>query len=168
MLRDIEMTSCKKIFSSGLVMLWVSLLVLLLDRYSKTWVMQHLGLHEPMTIFPFFDLTLAFNTGAAFSFLDSASGWQQWVLGGLALVVSGIVIVWLSKLSSRDYWAATGLCLILGGALGNLWDRILYGYVVDLLSFHVGGWYFAIFNVADSAICVGAFMVFCYWMKKGK
>jgi len=166
MLSETETMSCKKICASGLIMLWVSVLVLLLDRFSKTWVMHHLGFHEPMTIFPFFDLTLTFNTGAAFSFLDGASGWQNWFLGGLALTVSVIVLVWLSRLSRREYVMAAGLCLILGGALGNLWDRLLYGSVVDLLSFHWSGWYFAIFNVADSAICAGAFLVFCCWVRK--
>jgi len=156
----------KKIFSSGLVMLWIAVLVMLLDRYSKTWVMHHLNFHEPFPIFSFFNLTLAYNTGAAFSFLDGASGWQNWVFGSLALMVSAIVIVSLARLSSRDYWMSVAFCLILGGALGNMWDRITYGYVIDLLSFHWHDWYFAIFNVADSAICVGAFMVFCQWVRK--
>jgi len=157
-----------KILSSGLVMLWVSVLVLILDRYSKLWVMQHLGFHESLPVLPFFNLTLAYNTGAAFSFLDSASGWQGWFLGGLAMIVCMIVIGWQASISSRDYWMGVALSLILGGALGNVWDRISYGHVIDMLSFHWGEWYFAIFNVADSAICVGAFMIGCYWLVKGK
>lgn len=160
------MNSCKKILSSGLVMLWVTVLVIIIDRFSKTWVMQHLNFHEPLTIFPFFDLTLAYNTGAAFSFLDSASGWQNIFLGSLTVIVSVVILTWLSRLSSRDYGMTIALSLILGGAISNLCDRILYGHVIDLLSFHWGTWYFAIFNVADSAICVGAFLLAICWMRK--
>lgn len=156
----------RKIFSSGIVMLWISVLVIVIDRYTKIWAVDHLAFHESLRVLPFFNLTLAYNTGAAFSFLHSASGWQNWFLGGLALVVSITVVVWLAKLSVREYWQTTALCLVLGGALGNAWDRILYGYVIDFLSFHWGDWYFAIFNIADSAICVGAFMLFVYWMRK--
>lgn len=158
----------KKPCSSGLIMLWVAIAVFVLDRVSKMWVMQHLDFHQPLTIFPFFDLTLAYNTGAAFSFLDSASGWQNWFLGSMAVTVSIIMLVWLLQLSSKEYWMSIALCLILGGALGNLLDRILHGHVIDLLSFHWKDWYFAIFNVADSAICLGAFMIFWQWMRKGR
>jgi signal peptidase II len=163
------MMSCKKICSSGLVMLWLSLLVLLVDRFSKMWALKHLQFHEPFSILPFFDLTLTYNTGAAFSLLDSASGWQNLFLGGLAITVCVVIIVWLSRLSSREYGMTIAIALILGGALGNLCDRILHGYVIDLLSFHMKGWYFAIFNIADSAICVGAMLLlFCWVMKERK
>lgn len=162
------MTSWKKILSSGLVMLWVAVLVLIIDRFTKMWVVEHLAFQEPFHVLPFFNLTLAYNTGAAFSFLHSASGWQNWFLGGLAFIVSTIVIVWLANLPPKQYWMATGLCLVLGGALGNAWDRIIYGYVIDFLSFHLGNWHFAIFNIADSAICVGAFMIFIHWMRQDK
>jgi len=154
--------------ASGLVWLWISVLVLIVDRYSKLWVMQHLGFHETLPVLPFFNLTLAYNTGAAFSFLDSASGWQGWFLGGLALMVCLIVLVWLSTLSSRDSWINIALCLILGGAFGNVCDRMLYGHVIDLLSFHWGDWYFAIFNIADGAICLGAFIMGCHWLIQGR
>lgn len=157
---DACMTWIKKISSSGLAWLWVAALVLIIDRYTKIWVMQHLVFQEPLHILPFFNLVLAYNSGAAFSFLDAASGWQNWFLGGLAIVVSAIVFVWLKRLPARAIWMALALCLILGGALGNAWDRWSYGYVIDFLSFHWGDWHFAIFNVADSAICVGAIMMF--------
>jgi signal peptidase II len=149
--------------ASSLVWLWIAIAVLAIDRYSKIWMMQHLFYQEPLQILPIFNLTLTYNTGAAFSFLHSASGWQNWFLGGLALIVSVVVVVWLARLPRRAYWMAIALCLILGGALGNAWDRYLYGYVVDFLSFHWGAWHFAIFNLADSAIFVGAVMIFLSW-----
>jgi signal peptidase II len=113
---------------------------------------------------PFFNLTLAFNTGAAYSFLHNASGWQNSLLTSLAVIVSACIVYWLSQLSARAYWAVIALTLVLGGALGNAWDRLLYGHVVDFLDFHLGGWHFAIFNIADSAICVGAFMLIVEWL----
>ncbi len=153
----------KKLYTSGLVWLWIAILILVIDRYSKLWIVDHLTFQEPLRILPFFNLTLAFNTGAAFSFLHSASGWQNWFLGGLAIIISILVLYWLAKSPARAGWMNIALCLILGGALGNAWDRMLYGYVIDFLSFHLGDWHFAIFNLADSAICVGAFMVFLHW-----
>jgi len=162
------MAAYKKMLSSGLAWLWLAIIVILVDRYTKIWVIHHLTFREPLTILPVFDLTLAYNTGAAFSFLHTASGWQNWFLGGLAMVINKVVIVWLKKLPARDYWMNIALCLVLGGALGNAWDRILYGYVIDFLSFHWHAWHFAIFNIADSAICIGAFMIFFHWYKYGK
>ncbi len=153
---------------SGLAWLWLAVLFIALDRYSKGWVVSHLSLHEPLEILPVFDLTLAYNTGAAFSFLHSMSGWQNLLLGGLAVIISIAVLIWLSRTSIKEWWLNIALCLILSGALGNAWDRALYGYVIDFLSFHLGGWYFAIFNVADSAICVGAFMLIWYWFRKSE
>lgn len=159
------MNMIKKISSSGLIWLWLTLLVIGLDRFSKLWVLDNLVLHEPFPVLPVFNLTLAYNTGAAFSFLNSMSGWQNWFLGGLAFAVSIMVLVWLSRLPARSWWMNISLCLILGGALGNAWDRLTYGYVIDFLSVHWNDWYFAIFNVADSAICVGACMLFLSWLK---
>ncbi|MBX3709748.1 MAG: lipoprotein signal peptidase [Gammaproteobacteria bacterium] len=155
-----------KLYKSGLAWLWITAIVLVVDRYSKMWVMQHLTYQEPLGILPFFNLTLAYNTGAAFSFLHTASGWQNGFFSGLAFIVSIVILGWLVKQSWHSYWVNTALCLILGGALGNAWDRMLYGYVVDFLSFHLGEWYFAIFNIADSAICVGAFMLFLHWARQ--
>jgi signal peptidase II len=161
-----RLTTFKKMRNSGLIWLWIAVLVLLVDHFTKMAAVNYLGFHEALPILSIFDLTLSYNTGAAFSFLDSASGWQHWFLGGLALLVSAMIVAWLARLSVRDYWMSTALCLVLGGALGNVWDRIAYGHVVDFLSFHWGDWYFAIFNIADSAICLGAFMIFCCWLKQ--
>jgi signal peptidase II len=153
----------KKLCTTGWFWLWLSVLIIILDRLSKEWVMHNLTFQQPMKILPIFDLTLAYNKGAAFSFLHSASGWQHILLGGLALIVSTVVIVWLGRLSRKTDWLNIALALILGGALGNAWDRVRYGYVIDFLSFHWHSWYFAIFNIADSAICVGAFMMIIHW-----
>lgn len=157
-----------RLMSSGLVWLVLSILVLWIDRGSKIWMMEHLQFGEPVTLLPILNLTLAYNTGAAFSFLNSASGWQHFVLGGLALAVTIFIIGWLAKLPRQSYWQNIALALILGGALGNAWDRVLYGHVIDFVNFHIGDWHFAIFNVADSAICVGAFMLIMMWMLQKK
>ena len=156
----------KKIANSGLIWLWVTIVAILLDRYTKCWAADHLIYGEPLRLLPVFNLTLAHNTGAAFSFLHTMSGWQNIVLGGLAFLVSVIVIIWLATLPARAKWLSIALCLILSGALGNAWDRLLYGYVIDFLSFHWGNWHFAIFNVADSAITVGACMLFWHWYRQ--
>lgn len=154
----------KKIFSSGLAWLWISILVVIIDRIVKYWAIENLNFADPLKILPVFNLTLAYNTGAAFSFLHSASGWQNLLLGTVAGIISVIIFVWLYKLPSREIWMNTALCLILGGALGNAWDRILYGYVIDLFDFHIGTWHFAIFNVADTGISVGAVMMIAHWI----
>lgn len=157
----------KRLFATGLGWLWVGFIFLLLDRLSKDWVMQHLTYFEPMQILPIFNLTLAYNTGAAFSFLHSMSGWQNVLFGGLALVISVVVVRMLTKLSfKQDWWMSIALCLVLAGAIGNAWDRFLYGFVIDFLDFHWGDYHFAIFNIADSAICVGAFMLVLTWFKQ--
>jgi len=136
--------------------LLISLMVILLDQLTKSWVVAHLIPFQPFTIFSFFDLLLSFNTGAAWSFLDHAGGWQQWLFGGIAGVVSLLIILFLFRQNPRQILAAVSLSFILGGALGNLYDRITRGYVVDFLHFHLHDWSFAIFNIADTAITIGA------------
>lgn len=148
----------KKIIAPQFRWLWLSLAVIILDQYSKTWVTQHLVLLQPLYLLPVFNLTLAHNAGAAFSFLKHAGGWQRWFFAVIAVVISGAMLNWLYKLPREQNWQACAFALILGGALGNLYDRIAYGYVIDLFDFHIGTWHFATFNVADSAICVGVAM----------
>ena len=109
-----------------------------------------------MPVFSWFNLTLQHNTGAAFSFLHDAGGWQRWFFAGVAVAISGALAVWLYRMPRGQWLLALGLGLILGGALGNLWDRLALGYVVDFISVHYGGRYFPAFNLADSAISVGA------------
>ncbi|TAK77065.1 MAG: lipoprotein signal peptidase [Gammaproteobacteria bacterium] len=158
----------KKFLSTGLAWLWVAILVLGVDRYAKSWAITHLVFGEPLRLLPVFNLTLAYNTGAAFSFLHNASGWQNVFLGSLAFIVSIIILCWLYRLPARARWTNVALCLVLSGALGNAWDRLLYGYVIDFFDFHLGDWHFAIFNTADSAICIGAFMLMLHWIKYPK
>lgn len=149
-----------KCFSSGLRWLWISVIVLALDRVSKVMAQKYLIYNEPLTIMPSFNLTLSYNKGSAFSFLNSASGWQVWMFGIIATVVSCVLLVWLKRLSANQKWLGVALALIIGGALGNLWDRFSYGHVIDFLEFYVSSFYWPVFNIADSAICIGAVMLF--------
>src|SRR5271170_6828622 len=139
------------------VWLILSALVVLADQFSKCYIAAHFGEFEHISVLPVLDITRMHNVGAAFSFLASASGWQRWFFIGLAAVVSIGIIVWLLRLKSGAHGLlACGLALVLGGALGNLIDRIRLGHVIDFIHFHWNGAYFPAFNVADSAITVGA------------
>ena len=142
---------------SGRVWLALSLVLIGLDQWSKAWVVRHLSFHAARPILPVLDLTLAYNTGAAFSFLADQSGWQRWVLTVLALVVAVLIIGYLGRLEARRQGLlCAALALILGGALGNLIDRLRLGHVVDFISAHWHGHYFPAFNMADSSITIGA------------
>ncbi len=136
--------------------LWLvlSLGVVIVDQASKLAMLLTLRQGEGWIVTPFFSLVLAFNTGAAFSFLRDAAGWQRYLFSGIA-IVAALLIGWLLR-RGGDKWYCTGLALILGGAVGNLCDRLTLGKVVDFLLFHWNGWYYPAFNVADSAITVGA------------
>ncbi|ALG69426.2 signal peptidase II [Beggiatoa leptomitoformis] len=144
---------------SSLWWLGLSLLTLVLDQLTKFWASQVLTYQEPYSIIPFLNFTLVHNTGAAFSFLAEAGGWQRYFLTALAVIVSLIMVVWLSRLSANQKWLAATIALILGGALGNLIDRVLYGYVIDFIDIYYQAWHFPAFNIADSAITVGAVML---------
>lgn len=135
--------------------LWLSLLVIVLDQLSKYVVSDFLRLYETVAVLPIFSITLLHNPGAAFSFLASAGGWQRWLFTFIALVVSVAIIVWIKRLPATEKWQAAALSLILGGALGNVIDRLRLGYVVDFLDFYYQKWHWPPFNVADSAITVG-------------
>ncbi|MGD9108674.1 MAG: signal peptidase II [Gammaproteobacteria bacterium] len=139
--------------------LWLSFIIVILDQWTKFLVIKHLPLNDPYAVIPFFNLTLTFNTGTAFSFLSSASGWQVWLLVGLAIMVCLLILVWLGKISRHAHWLAASLALIFGGALGNLIDRFHYGYVIDFIDLHVKNWHYPTFNVADTAICIGIIML---------
>lgn len=138
--------------------LWLSALVIVLDQLSKAWITSHFIYSERFTVISVFNLVLAHNTGAAFSFLHDAGGMQRWLFSIIAIIAS-VWIVWLLRRHSAQTLFALALSLILGGALGNLIDRIVYGYVVDFLSFHWDEHYFPAFNLADSAITCGAFLM---------
>lgn len=125
------------------------------DQASKYAITASLRLGEVRDIAPFFNLVLAYNRGAAFSFLSDASGWQRGLFTGIAVIAVGVIVTLLTRHVGERLFCA-GLALVLGGALGNVWDRVTLGHVVDFLDFHAFGWHFWAFNVADSAITVGA------------
>ncbi len=141
-----------------LVWLWLSVLVVVLDQASKHWFEHNLSLYEQIVVIPdLFSWTLAYNRGAAFSFLADQGGWQRWFFALVALVASVVLVVWLKRLKSHERLLAVGLALVLGGALGNLYDRVVLGHVVDFILVHwQDRWFFPAFNLADSAITVGA------------
>jgi signal peptidase II len=136
---------------------WLALaaLLALADQASKSAISASLHMGEVRGITPFFNLVLAHNRGAAFSFLADASGWQRALFIAIAVLATAVIVAVLARHSGERIFSV-GLALILGGALGNLWDRIALGYVVDFLDFHAFGWHFWAFNLADSAITVGA------------
>src|SRR5690554_1662933 len=135
----------KKGFSL-LLLLLLTVFIVLLDQFTKALSVSGLQYAVPHTVFPGFDLLLVHNNGAAFSFLDSAGGWQRWILTGVSFVVSVIILVWLWRLPRDQKLLAFALAMILGGALGNLYDRAVLGYVVDFISVYYGEWRFATFN----------------------
>jgi signal peptidase II len=148
---------------------WLSLsaLVIVLDQLSKAWISSHFVYGESITVLSVFNLVLAHNTGAAFSFLNDAGGIQRWLFSLIAIIASVWIIILLRKHAAQMLFALA-LSLILGGALGNLIDRIAYGYVVDFLHFHWDEYYFPAFNLADSAITCGAFMLILDSFKENK
>ena len=134
--------------------LFASLAVIVADIATKAWVTAAFVPGEVREVTPFFNLVLTHNTGAAFSFLADAGGWQRWFFAALAIVISGF-IVWMLQRHRGSSAVALGLALVLGGAIGNLWDRLTLGKVVDFVQLHAAGYYWPAFNVADSAISVG-------------
>ena len=153
--------------------LWLTAVLVLLDQLTKQWASHALEMYDAVEVMPMLNLYLAHNEGAAFSFLSSAGGWQRWFFTAIALVVSVVLVWWIKKLERHETWNAIGLALILGGALGNVIDRILFGYVIDFIQFYYAAqsclpgfslyrtaettlciW--PSFNIADSAISIGA------------
>ena len=139
--------------------LWLSIVVIVLDQLTKQLASSYLSYQQPLQVMPFFDLTLTHNRGAAFSFLSSAGGWQRWFFTAMAMFVSIAIILWMKRLEPNQKWLAAALALVLGGAIGNVWDRLTLGYVVDFIDIYYKQWHWPAFNVADSAICVGAIML---------
>ena len=144
---------------SKLRWLWLAGLVIALDLGTKALATALLTYAEPVPVVPMFNLTLLHNTGAAFSFLAGASGWQRWFFVTLAAVVSVVLFRWLKTLKPSETWSAIAIVLILGGALGNVYDRVVHGYVVDFLHFYWNDYHFPAFNIADTAITIGAGMM---------
>lgn len=139
--------------------LWVTACIVVADLATKALATQKLVFAQPVEVLSFFNLTLLHNTGAAFSFLSDAGGWQRWFFTAIALATVVVLLVWLWRLPKTDRWIAIALALIMGGAIGNVYDRIVQGYVIDFLHFHWGDAYFPAFNIADSAITLGAVMM---------
>jgi signal peptidase II len=139
--------------------LWGSLLVVVLDQASKQVAEAQLIPHQAVKLFPYFDWYLTYNTGAAFSLLADAGGWQRWLFTVIAIVISFVIVQWIRKLPAEEVLTAVSLSLILGGAIGNLIDRILLGHVIDYIQVWLGSYPFPAFNLADAAISVGAVLL---------
>ncbi len=141
--------------SSMLPWLGLALIILIADQFTKVLIVGYYQLGDSTTITGFFNIVRAHNTGAAFSFLASASGWQRWFFTAIG-VAAALFILWMLKSHPGQKLFSFAMACILGGAVGNVIDRVLYGYVVDFLDFHWAGWHFPAFNIADSAISIGA------------
>lgn len=148
--------------------LLISVLVIAIDQLSKYIIMKNLYVGEPLKLLPFFNFILSFNQGASFGFLNQAGGWQVLFLIAVTLIIFVILLIWLLRLDYPNSWLACALALILGGAIGNLIDRLRIRYVIDFLDFHLGDWHFATFNIADSAIVMGVTMIILQALYKKK
>ena len=137
----------------------LSLLAVVLDQVSKWAIDSSMQLYQSIPLVPYFNLTYLRNTGAAFSFLSEAGGWQRWFFAGLAIVISAVIGVWLARLKEHETVLAVALSLVLGGAIGNLIDRLAYGYVIDFLDVYYQTWHCPAFNIADSAITLGVILM---------
>lgn len=153
---------------SGLSWLWLAVLAFFADLGSKMIVIDNFALGESINLLPVFNFTYARNYGAAFSMLSDAGGWQRWLFGLIAIAVSGMLIYWLKKQKFTQYWSNISYALILGGALGNLLDRMIHGYVIDFLHVYWDKYHFPIFNLADVWICIGAGMLIIEALMEGK
>ena len=137
----------------------IALVVVLLDQLTKLWVLNSFETFEIVMVLPVFNLTLVFNEGAAFSFLADAGGWQRYIFVSISAVMSIVFVIWLSRVKSHERWLATGLAFLLGGAVGNLIDRVWLGKVIDFLQWHWHDAYFPAFNLADAAITLGVILL---------
>ena len=146
---------------------FIALAIFALDNVTKTLILTYLPLHSPINIFPSLNLLLSFNTGSAFGFLHEASGWQKWIFTIVATLVSLFIVIWQLKFNTKhNTLLVTALALVLGGTLGNLYDRIFYHEVIDFIDFYIKNWHYATFNIADMAICIGAGLLIVDTFKK--
>ena len=148
----------------------LALIVIVLDQYTKGLASAGLDYGQPVRVFSWFNLTLQHNPGAAFSFLSDAGGWQRYFFSAAAAIISAVLAVWVWVMPRGQRLLALSLGLIIGGALGNLWDRVVFGYVVDFISVHYQHYYFPAFNIADSAITIGValFLLDSFFKKSAK
>lgn len=149
----------KLICSTGLRWLWLVVVVLVLDFVSKQWVLSYLVLGQSEPLMPWFNLFYARNYGAAFSFLSDHGSWQRWFFAGTAIAIVAVLLVMMYRRSAQQKLNNIAYAFIIGGALGNLFDRLWYGFVVDFIDFYISNWHYPTFNLADSFICVGAAMI---------
>jgi len=151
----------RRVSQSGLVWLFVTFIVVIVDQWTKLWAVDALSDGSIIEVMPHFDFRLAYNYGAAFSFLADAGGWQRYGLSVFAVVISLVLLVWMYRIKASEKWLSIALSLVLSGAIGNAYDRISYGYVVDFIDWYweKSGYHWPAFNIADSAICVGAVML---------
>ncbi len=152
---------------TGFRFLWIALIALILDQWTKTAVVANMELYQSIQVTGFFNLTYVHNYGAAFSFLHQAGGWQRWLFTGIALIVSGLILWWLRQTNREQIMLPCAFSFILGGALGNVYDRIVRGYVIDFLDFYYQQWHWPAFNIADSAIFIGASLLIIDMFKNG-
>ncbi len=157
-----------KLFTeTGFKWLWITFVFLILDQLTKQLVVNAFDLYESMNVLPFFDLRYVQNPGAAFSFLADQDGWQRWFFTIIAAIASVVFLVWLAKTPKSNVLLSIALAFMLSGAMGNLIDRALFGYVIDFLDFYVAGKHWPAFNVADSAIFIGAALMILDSFKNG-
>ena len=159
--------TASKANSSGLRWLWLSVLVFALDQLTKLAIAKTFDLYESVAITPFFNLVSVRNYGAAFSFLSDAGGWQRWFFTAIAVVVSVVILWWLKQSPRSQKMLPVAFAFILGGALGNVYDRLVHGYVIDFLDFYVNNYHWPAFNIADSAIFIGAALLIIDMFKNG-
>jgi len=152
--------------NSGLIWLWLTLLVLVIDQVSKQWVANSMELFDSIKLLSIFSITYVHNPGAAFSFLADQGGWQRWFFTLIALTASIIFAIWLAKTPKQQTLLSIAQALMLSGAVGNLIDRVLFGYVIDFIDFHWAGYTFPAFNIADSSIFIGAMLMLLDSFKK--
>ncbi len=139
--------------------IWLAVVIVVFDQVTKYIATASLDMYQPIAVMPMFNWTLMHNTGAAFSFLHDAGGWQRWFFVIIAIVVSVVIVLWIKRLEQHEKWQAIALALILGGAFGNVIDRVLLGYVVDFIDVYYEQMHWPAFNIADAAISIGVVMI---------
>lgn len=144
---------------TGLRFVWISVIIFVLDQITKYAIVDSMSLYESNQILPFFNLTYVHNYGAAFSILHDQDGWQRYFLSAVAIIVSAVILWWLKSASKQQILLPVAFSFILGGAIGNVFDRLAHGYVIDFLDFYYHTYHWPAFNVADSAIFIGAFLL---------
>ena len=155
--------------NSGLRWWWLAIVAIVIDQITKWFTVNYLDFGYPgVEITPFFNLVHVYNPGAAFSFLADQGGWQRWFFAGLAAAVTVLLSVWMAKMPKAARWLPAAYALVIGGAIGNVIDRIMLGHVVDFLDFYVNAWHWPAFNLADSFILIGAVMIIIDSLKKEK